>query len=121
MVVAKNDTSLHRVSGIGHSLTLFTCRRSSMVRFLRIGLMVSGSSPPSAKLSLRMRSRQLSVIPGVNHEVWSHREEGPGGYSISKKLLSVQISTFNIYVGSYKENGIHLCLQFQVSFLYLYS
>ena len=31
-----------------------------------------------------------------NHEVWSNREEGPGHCSISKQLLSVQISTFDI-------------------------
>ena len=29
-----------------------------------------------------------------NHDVWSHQEEGPGNYSTSKKLLSVQKSTF---------------------------
>ena len=41
------------------------CQDSSMVRFLRIDPMVSGSSPTSARLSLRVRSRQLSVSPGV--------------------------------------------------------
>ena len=35
-----------------------------VARFLRIDLMVSGSNPPLAKLSLRV-SRQLSVISGV--------------------------------------------------------
>ena len=32
------------------------CQDSSVERFLRIDPMVSGSSPPSAKLSLRMRT-----------------------------------------------------------------
>ena len=61
-----------------------------MVRFLRSDPMVNGSSPTSAKLSLRVRR------VARNHEEWSHREEGPGHCSISKKLLSVQISTFDI-------------------------
>ena len=30
----------------------------------------------------------------MNHEIWSHREETPGHYSISKKLLCVQKSAF---------------------------
>ena len=34
---------------------LLRCQDSSMVRFLRIDHMVSGSSPTSAKLSLRVR------------------------------------------------------------------
>ena len=72
-----------------------------MVRFLRIDPMVRGSSPTSAKLSFRVRR-----IPALcnsrrrNHEVWSHREEGPGHCSISKKLLSFQISAFDISVES---------------------
>ena len=37
-----------------------------MVRFLRIDPMVSGSNPPSAKLSLRMRR----VILGVRIALW---------------------------------------------------
>ena len=36
-----------------------------MEKFLRIDPIVNGSSPTSAKLSLRVRGRQLSVIPGV--------------------------------------------------------
>ena len=32
--------------------------------------------------------------------MWSHREEGPGHCSLSKKLLSVRISTFDIWVES---------------------
>ena len=47
-----------------------------MVRFLRIDLMVSGSSPALAKLSLRVRreSRQLSVNPGVGITRCGHIE-----------------------------------------------
>ena len=57
-----------------------------MVRFLRIDPMVSGLSPTSAKLSLRMgESPALCNSRRMNHEVWSHREEGPGHCSISKK------------------------------------
>ena len=45
---------------------IFRCQDSSMVRFLRIDLMVSGSSPTSAKISLRMRR----VILGVRIALW---------------------------------------------------
>ena len=37
------------------------CQDSSMVRFLRIDPMVSGSSPASAKLSLRVRKIASSL------------------------------------------------------------
>ena len=65
---------------------------------LRIDPMVSGSSPTSAKLSLSQwfESPALCNSRRRNHEVWSHREEGPGHCSISKELPSVQISTFDI-------------------------
>ena len=36
-----------------------------MVKFLRIGPMVSGSNPLSAKISLRVRRVINSVIPGA--------------------------------------------------------
>ena len=73
-----------------------------MVRFLRIDPMVSASSLRSAKLSFRVRRVARSLYSRrMNHEVWSHREEGPGHCSISKKLLSAQISTFDISVESY--------------------
>ena len=37
-------------------VTIFIlCQDSSVVRFLRIGPMVSGSNPPSAKLLLRVK------------------------------------------------------------------
>ena len=73
-----------------------------MVRFLRVDPMVSGSIPTFAKLSFRVRRVAISLYSRrMNHEVWSHREEGPGHCSISKKLLSVQISTFDILVESY--------------------
>ena len=43
---------------------------------LRIDHMVSGSSPTSAKLSVRVReSRQLSVIPGVEITRRGHIEK----------------------------------------------
>ena len=72
-----------------------------MVRFLRIDPLISGLSPTSAKLSLRVRkSPALCNSRRMNHKVWSHREEGPGHCSISKKLLSVHISTFDILVES---------------------
>ena len=46
-----------------------------MVIFLRIDPMVSGSNPPSAKLSLRGRkNRQLSVIAGVGITRCGHIE-----------------------------------------------
>ena len=68
-----------------------------MVRFLRIDHMVSGSSPLSAKLSLGVRREPaLCNSRRRNDEMWSHREEGPGHCSISRKLLGVQISTLNI-------------------------
>ena len=66
-----------------------------MARFLRIDYMVSGSSPHSARLS--KESLPLSVILGVGITVWLHREEGPGHCSMNKKLLSVQISPFDMW------------------------
>ena len=42
--------------------------------------------------------------------MWSHREEGPGHCSISKKLLSVQISTFDIQVESYCSVCVYVCM-----------
>ena len=48
------------------------------------------------KRPLVHRNNALCNSRRRNHEVWSHREEGPGHCSISKKLLSVQISTFYI-------------------------
>ena len=72
-----------------------------MVGFLLVDPMVSGSNPPSATLSLGMRRLALSNSRSRNHQVWSHREEGPGRFSIGKKLLRVQISVFDIYVESY--------------------
>ena len=75
------------------------CQERSVVRFLRIDPMVSGSNPTSAKLSLRVReSPALCNSRRRNHEVWSHRDGGPGHCLI--KLLSVQISAFDISVES---------------------
>ena len=63
------------------------CQDSSMVRFLRIDPMVSGSSPTSAKLSLRVRG-VVSVVTS----------RGRTRTLLDKqKLLSVQISTFDIF------------------------
>ena len=45
-----------------------------MARFMHIDLMVSGSSPPSTKISIRVKSLQLSVIPGVGITKRSHIE-----------------------------------------------
>ena len=66
-----------------------------MVRFLLIDPMVSGSSPTSAKHSLRVRRVASFVIPVVGIARCGHREEGPGHCSISRKHLSIQISTFD--------------------------
>ena len=45
---------------------------------------VRGSSPlPDQTFTQSVESRQLSVTRLRNHEVWSHREEGPGHCSIS--------------------------------------
>ena len=56
---------------------------SSVVRFLRNDYMVSGSNPPSVKLSFRVRRVSSSSV------VWWDQEEGPGHCLITKKLLSV--------------------------------
>ena len=74
-----------------------------MVSFLRLDPMVSGSNPTSAKLSLRMTDLPALLCNATrrNHEVWSHREEGPGHCLISEKLLSVPMSTFDIWAESY--------------------
>ena len=49
--------------------------------------MVNGSNPPSTKLSLIVRRVSSSLESRCgNHEVWSHREGGPGHCSISRKL-----------------------------------
>ena len=37
--------------------------------------------------------------------MWSHHEEGPGYFLISKKLLSFQIATFDIDVGKFGKHG----------------
>ena len=42
------------------------CQDSLVVRFLRIDPMASGSNPPSAKRSLRVRRvAKISVTPGI--------------------------------------------------------
>ena len=46
-----------------------------MVRLLRIDPMVSGSSPTSAKLSLRVRRVASSVIPSVGIMRYGHIEK----------------------------------------------
>ena len=71
------------------------CQHSSVVRFMRINHMVSGSSPP--QLNFRLQYEESLAFCNSrcwNHEMWSHREEGPGHCSISKKLSSVQMSAF---------------------------
>ena len=74
------------------------CQDSSVEKLFPIYSMVNDSNPPSANLSLL--SKEICPLPvissGRNHRVWSHREERPGYCSISKKLLSVQISAFDI-------------------------
>ena len=50
------------------------CQDSSMVRFLLIDPMVSGSSPTSAKHSLRVRRVASFVIPGVEIVKCGHTE-----------------------------------------------
>ena len=63
---------------------------SKCVRIQQIDPMVIGSCPPSVKLSLMMReSPALCNYRCMNHEVWSHQEEGLGHCLISNKLLSV--------------------------------
>ena len=49
----------------------------------------------------RGESLSFSDSRSGNHEVLSHREEGPGRCSPSKKLLSVKMSAFGIQVESY--------------------
>ena len=73
-----------------------------MVRFLRIHPIASGSSPSSAKRSLRVgespvlcKSRSLYVLC---------KSYQPGKCSISKKLLSVQISAFDIYAEPFRRH-----------------
>ena len=68
-----------------------------MVRFVRIDPTVSGSNPPLARPSVeRGESPAVCNSRRRNHEVRSHQKEGPRQCSISKKLLSVQMSTFDI-------------------------
>ena len=68
-----------------------------MVRFLRIDPIVSGSKPPLLNFHLDLgESPALRNSRRMNHETWSRPEEGPGHCSISKKLLSVQMSTSDI-------------------------
>ena len=45
-----------------------------MVRFVRIDPMVNGSSPISAKLSLRVKRVSSSVIPGIGTTRCGHIE-----------------------------------------------
>ena len=45
-----------------------------MVRYLRIDSMVRGSNPASARLSIRVRSRQLTVITDVGMMRCGHIE-----------------------------------------------
>ena len=72
----------------------------SVVGFFRIDPMPSDLNPPSAKLSLRVRRvaspLQFQAYESRGVREVSHREEGPGLCSISKKLLGVQVSTFDI-------------------------
>ena len=52
---------------------------------------------PQASFDLaRGESPALCNSRRRNHEVWSHREAVPGHCSISEKILSVQMSTFDI-------------------------
>ena len=68
--------------------------------------MVSGSNPPSDKLSLRVKkSPAFCNSRRRNHEVRSRREEGPGQCSISKNF-SVPISNLNIYIYIYRNENI---------------
>ena len=84
------DTEIARLKGI---VALFSrCPGSTVVRFLRIDPSVSGSNPHSAKLGVGNSPAPRNSMRR-NHEVTSNREEEPGHCSISKKFLSVQIST----------------------------
>ena len=70
----------------------------SVVRFLRIDPMVSGSNPPSAKLSLRVRR----VIRRINKRgVVTSRQRTWTLLDKQKASHCVQISTFDIYIELY--------------------
>ena len=90
-------TTRHQITVVSCSKRVICwCQDRSMVRLMRIDPMVSGSSPTSSKLSLEEWGELQAHCNSKrrNHEVWSHREEGPGHCWMSKKLLSVHISTF---------------------------
>ena len=68
-----------------------------MVMFLRMILWSVVRVPP--QLNFHSEGGESPVFCNSrrrNHEVWSRREEGPGQCSITKELLSVQISTLGI-------------------------
>ena len=74
-----------------------------MVWCLPIDLVVSSSNTPSAKLSLRVRKFSICNSRGMNYEVCSPRDKIPGQSSISRKLFSVRMSAFEIYLESYEK------------------
>ena len=69
------------------------CQDGSKIGFLQADHIVRGSSPRSAKLLLN--SCQLAVIKWGNLEEKLYRE-GPGHCLISKRVIVVQMSAFNI-------------------------
>ena len=82
-----------------------------MVRFLRIDPMVNDLSLLRPHFQLeRGNLPALCNSRRSSHEARSHREEGPGHCSMSKKLLLVQTSIFDVYVESYK-NGLQLVMK----------
>ena len=92
-----------------------------MLRFLRIDLMVRIHPQLNYHLESEEKSPAHCDSRRMNHEVWSRREEGPGHCSISKKLLSVQISTFDIYVciNTYIYINIYI-LRYIYKYIYIY-
>ena len=87
------STRLHFCkSNAPHSFTVFRVFRL-LVRFY----IISGSNPPSAKLHLERGEWQTLYYSSCrNHEIWSNQEETRGHFSIRRKLLSVQMFTFDI-------------------------
>ena len=73
------------------------CQDNSMLDSCALILWSVVRVPPQLNFHLELRgSPALCNSRRSKHKVTSHREKGPGHCSISRKLLSVQISTFDI-------------------------
>ena len=81
---------VYGANAISFTKLILSFQDSSVVRLSRIDPMVSGSNPPSAKLSSEWRELPaLCNSSRRNHKVWSHREGWPRNCSIKEKLISV--------------------------------